>query len=283
MLPEKIQNRVDPTLSFHLMKFAFQDYQKSSNELSEEEYMQTYQLANEEMILHQLILSSPQACCVVIPEATFHVTLSSVITEYPDETTFHDFLRQNDLNYDDYLTALRNDLRVEAILTHVSATIQDVSPLEIFRYYQIHQDQFIQPEQRHAGHIMIRFDASSREEALKQILKIRHRLKNKPENFAHQANLYSHCNSSQNGGDIGIISAGELCEELDQQLSQLDVDTISPVIITSSGFHLLTCRRIIPEKNIRFAKASSEISSLLLKEKQMQVCRSWLQSLVRSP
>lgn len=280
MLPEEIPNKIDPTLSFHLMKFAFQDFQKSSAELSEEEYIQTYRLANEEMLLHQLVLSSHESCYVVIPKPILNLALSSVISEYPDETTFHGFLEQNDLGYDDYLIALHNDLRVEAVLTQVASTIQDVSPLEILHYFQLHQDDFSHPEQRHASLITIGFDVSSREQALKQILTIQQRLKKNPGNFKHEANLYSHCNSSQNGGNIGTIKAGELCEELDQQLFQLKRGKISPVIISNNGFHLLYCRKIIPGKNICFAQASAEISSLLLRKKQLATCQSWLKSLV---
>jgi nitrogen fixation protein NifM len=281
MLPEKSQNRVDPALSFHLMKFAFQDFQKSSHELSDEEYIHTYQLANEEMLLHQLILSSKEACCVVIPPPVFQLTLSSVIAEYPDEGAFHDFLQLNDLNYDDYITALHNDLRVEAVLTLVAATIQDVSPLESIHYYQTHQDEFVQQEQRAASHIMISFDESSKKTALIQIMAIQKRLQHAPQQFSHEANTYSHCSSGQNGGDIGTINKGELCEELDRALFHLQKGEISPLIMNSNGFHLLHCRSIIPEKNIPFDQASPDIFARLLKEKQMLACRSWLKTLVR--
>ncbi len=283
MLSEKSQNRIDPALSFHLMKFAFQDFRKSSHELSDEEYIQTYQLANEEMLLHQLILSSREACFVVVPPPVFQLTLDAVIAEYPDESSFYDFLRRNDLHYDDYVTALHNDLRVEAALTQVAATVQDVSPLEIIHYYQTYQDKFVAQEQRTASHIMISFDDSSRKTAIKQILAIQKRLQSAPQQFSQEADTYSHCSSGQDGGDIGTIHRGELCEELDRALFQLQKEEISPLIMDSNGFHLLYCRNIIPAKNIPFDQAVADISAHLLKEKQMLACRSWIKTLVRPP
>lgn len=285
MLPEKNQNKTDPTLSFHLMKFAILDYQKSSSELSEEEYIRIYQLASEETLLHQLILASDEACYVVVPNSVLQRTLLSIITEYPDEKEFRTLLQENGLRFADYLAALSNDLRVEAVLAQIASTVQSVEPLEILHYFRSHQDQFLQPERRSAAHILIFSDPSSRvitNRALEHVAAIRRRLCRNPENFSDEANRYSQCgNEGKNGGSLGTIEAGELCDELDGILFSLDAGEISPVIRSDAGFHLLHCREIIPGKSISFAEASSQIFSILLKKKQMAACRAWLKALVQ--
>ncbi len=284
MLPEKNQNRTDPTLSFHLMKFAILDYQKSSSELSEEEYIRIYQLASEETLLHQLILASDEACYVVVPDPVLQRTLLSIITEYPDERAFRALLQENGLRFADYLTALSNDLRVEAVLAQIASTVQSVEPLEILHYFRSHQDQFLQPEQRIADHILIFSDPSSpvlTNRALEQVVAIRRRLCRNPENFSDEAKRYSQCSNEKNGGSLGTIGAGELCDELDGILFSLGAGEISPVIKSDAGFHLLYCREIIPAKSMSFAKASAQIFSILLKKKQMAACRAWLKGLVQ--
>ncbi|MBU1232901.1 MAG: peptidylprolyl isomerase [Proteobacteria bacterium] len=284
MLPEKKQKRIDPTLSFHLMKFAILDYQKSSSELTENEYRRTYQLACEEMLLHQLILSSEEACCVVVPDPVLQRALLTIISEYPDEMDFRTSLQENGLRFTEYLTALCNDLRVEAVLTQVASTVQSVDPFEILHYFRSHQESFMHPEQRSADHILIFSDPSSEtltNQAMEQATAIRRSLCRNPEVFSSVAKRYSRCSSGTNGGDLGTIKAGELCEELDRVLFTLNAGEISPVIESSAGFHLLYCRKIHHAKRMSFSEASSRIFSILLKKKQLAACRAWLQALVQ--
>ncbi len=275
---------MDPTLSFHLMKFAIMDYQKNSSELSEEEYLRIYKLASEETLLHQLILASDEACYVVVPNPVLQRTLLAIISEYPDENIFRALLRENGLCFADYLIALSNDLRVEAVLAQIASTVQSVEPLEILLYFRSHQNQFLQPEQRRADHILIFSDPSSpllTNRALEQVTTLRRRLCRNPENFSDEAKRYSQGSNGKNGGSLGTIRPGELCDELDGILFSLDAGEISPVIKSDAGFHLLYCREIIAAKSISFAEASSQIFSILLKKKQMAACRAWLKGLVQ--
>ncbi len=285
MLLETNQDRNDPTLSFHLMKFAFQNYKKSSSELSEEEYIHSYQLACEEMLLHQLILSSEEACYVMIPDPVIQRTLQTITSEYPEETDFHTFLMDNGLRLPDYLTALASDLRVEAVLAQIAATVQSVGPLDILHYFRNHQDDFRLPERRIARHILIFSEPSSpaqTAQAFKKISAIRNRVERNPENFHREAKLYSQCSNGKKGGKLGTVQAGELCNELDRILFSMDAGAISPVIESDNGFHLLYCQEILPAKNPTFAETYSQIFSILLKKKQLAACRTWLKALVQN-
>ncbi len=284
MQPEKRQKQTDSTLSFHLMKFAVQDFQKNTCQLTTEEYDQARQLAHEEMLLHQVILNSEEACCVVIPEQNVKQTLHKVIAEYRNKASFHATLRENNLPVTDYLIALHNDLRVETVLARVAATAQSVTPREMLRYYKKNKSDFIRPEQRSAAHIQI-FSSSSpspgMDPALQKITAIHQKLCQSPNTFSKEALLHSECDTKRDGGRLGLLIAGELCEELDKVLFSLKAGAISPVIESSNGFHILQCRKIFPAKDICLAKALPGISTTLLKKKQLQACRSWLKKLMQ--
>ena len=284
MQPEKRQKQTDSTLSFHLMKFAVQDFQKNTCQLTTDEYDQARQLANEEMLLHQVILSSEEACCVVIPEQNVKQTLHKVIAEYQGKASFHATLQENNLQFTDYLIALHNDLRVEAVLARITSTVKkSVSPLEIKRYYRKNKTDFIWPEQRSGAHIQIFSRPSIStgiDPALKKITAIHQRLCQSPDTFSKEALLHSDCDTKKDGGRLGMLIAGELCHELVRVFFSLKTGTISPVIKSPNGFHILQCRRILPAKDICLAEASPTISAILLKKKQLQACRSWLKKLM---
>jgi peptidyl-prolyl cis-trans isomerase C len=285
MQQERNQKQIDPMLSFHLMKFAFQDFQKSASNLTKKEFSKAYQHANEEMLLHQVILSSDDACCVVIPEITLKQTLQGVIAEYPDDDVFHAVLKENNMALEEYTLALHNDLRVETVLSQVASTVQSVTTAEIQRYFNKNKTEFNQPERRSASLIQIHCTHSSSSEsnaAFEKITAIHQRVCRTPETFKAEARLFSDCSTEKDDGDLGPLAVGELCQKLDKILFSLHAGEISPVIESSSGFNIMRCNRIHPPKRISFKKASPMIVPILLKKKQLEACRLWLQNLVQS-
>lgn len=285
MQQDKNQKQIDPMLSFHLMKFAFQDFQKSASNLTEKEYTQAYQHANEEMLLHQVILTSDDACCVVIPQITLQQTLKGVIAEYPDATTFYNTLDENNMGLEEYTMALHNDLRVETVLSRVASSVQSVSPEEVRSYFEVHSSQFNPPERRTASHIHIRFNPSSpsnMDAALERITAIHKRVLNDPLCFGEEAYQFSDCKTSKDRGDLGPRAAGELCQELDKVLFSLQNGETSHIIKGTDGYDILRCNAIHPPQKIGLKEATATIITTLMKKKQLEACRLWLKSLVRT-
>ncbi|GEM_PF-1316120 len=280
----KHQKQIDPMLSFHLMKFAFQDFQKSACNLTHQEYTLAYQHANEEMLLHQVILTSDDACCVVILETTLRQTLLGVIAEYPDDAAFYATLEENNMSVEEYSIALHNDLRVETILSRVASTVQSVTPSEIRQYFNRNTTEFDRPEQRSVNHIQIRFNPSSASDidsAYKKVTTIYQQVTRDPETFQKVARLFSDCKTENNDGNLGQLAVGELCPELDKVLFSLQAGAISPIIKNSYGFNIIQCNKIYPPKKLSLKEASPAILPILFKKKQLEACRIWLQKLIQ--
>ncbi len=272
----------DPKLSFHLMKFAVQEFRKNSDELSADEYRQISQQAREEMLLHQIILASSEACCVVVPAPVFEQTLHAIIAESPSDAAFHDMLAANNLKLSDYVQALHNDLRVETVLGKISSTVESVTSAEMQRYYKNHETNFKREEQRQASLIQIFSQSDSGvDPSFTTISEIHKRLCQHPENFAREARTFSECDTSKDGGQLGIVKAGELCSELSNTLFSLECGEISKIVERDKAYHILRCDAIYPAINVPFKDATSQILHHLLKEKKLSSCRLWLQTLVR--
>lgn len=273
-------------LSFHLMKFAFQDYQKTIYHLTKQEYKKAYQHANEEMLLHKVILSCQESCCVVIPEPILYQTLHGVINEYPSKEHFHTILQESNISLADYTIALHNDLRVETILARVACNIQSVTTADMFRYFNNNKTEFYQPEQRSASNIQIRYDLLSPVEtasARQEISMIHRRVCKNPETFKEEAKFFVGCNTVTADGFPGKFTAGELCHKLDKVLFSLAPGEISPIIENSRGFNIIQCTKIYPEKHINFGEATPAIFAILHKKNQLKACRIWLQKLIQLP
>ncbi len=282
MEPEKQVKNKNPKLSFHLMKFAVQDFKKNSNNLTEDEYSQVLQNANEEMLLHQLILHSQEACYVVIPEPLFQQTLQTVIAEHQSDEQFYEMLNANHLTYHEYVTALHNDLRVETIIGKVASAKQTVTPSEMMRYYKSHYSSFNHPERRSASIIQITATPSADfDPAFSTISNVYERLSYHPNDFAIEAKTHSECDTGKDGGDLGVLAAGELCSKLNTVLFSLDKGEISQVIENDDAYYILRCNAIYPALHIPFEEAIAQIRPRILKKKQINACRVWLQKIVQ--
>lgn len=284
MQQEDNQNQIESTLSFHLMKFAFQDFQKTANSLTPMEYNLAYQHAHEEMLLHKVILSSDAACCVAIPAIILDQTLKRIIAEYPDDDTFHRNIKANNMEIDEYTLALHNDLRVETILSRVASTAQAITADEILYYFNKHQAEFNHPEQRGVDHIKISFDPASAmemDDAYKKITNIHKKVCKNPKQFRKQIHLFSDCKSEETKGTQELFTKDQLCPELANVLFALQKDEISNIIERPNGFSIIRCNEIHPPKQLNLQEASPTILSTLLKKKQLEVCRLWLQKLIQ--
>lgn len=267
------------------MKFAFQDYQKSPAQLPPHEYDLAYLHANEELLLHQVILSTKAACGVVVPEITLLHTLREIIAEYPNENLFQRSLEENNMGLEEYTMALHKDLLVETVLSRVASAIQSVPPCEIRDYFTNNRSDFIQQELRSLSHIQLPFDpssASSFERAKADITTIHQRISRDSESFTHEARPFLHQGRvpQDNEDTPAPFAPGELCQELDRVLFSLGLHEISPVIESPSCFTILRCDMIHPAHELPLQAASTTIASLLLREKQLEACRLWLNSIL---
>lgn len=305
-----LSRQIEPALAFHLMKFAFQVFEKEVVELTPEEYAEAYQQAYHEITLHEQILLSEEACGVVIPDKLIQATFHWIQTGHGGEEKFFLHLQKNNLRPDEFFTILGKDLKVEAILARVAYHAQLVNHQEIQDYYNSHQDSFFSPEQRSARHILIstenRYSHLPKDALLHRTMRIHSRLQSKQQdmddqaseprarlrvpllpktveersqNFIREAQLHSDCTTASDGGDLGRISPGELCRPLDHALFQLAAGDISPIIQTTQGFHILFCEAIHPGQHLNFQEATPQIHQILTKEARIDACRTWLKAL----
>lgn len=286
-----LSRQIKPALAFHLMKFAFQIFEKKVTELTMEEYAEAYLQACYERDLHERILLSEAACGVVIPKKVLQASYSILQAEHGGRENFFHHLQKNNLLADDYLTALDNDLKVEAILARVAFHAEPVSAQEVYDYYHRQQGSFCSPEQRRARHILIctenNYSHLPKDTLQRRALSLHARLQSalpvkeneRTQAFIQEALLHSDSTTACDGGDLGRIRPGELCDVLDRALFNLAVGEISPIIETVQGFHVLFCEAILPGARLNFQGACPQIHKILTREKRITACKIWLKSL----
>jgi nitrogen fixation protein NifM len=269
--------------AYLVLKTANSLFGKSTAALSAEELEQAARLAARQLDLEAKVLSSPEACDVAVPEATIQAALAEVRGRYTDDEAFQNDLGGNGLSVAQYADALAREMKVDAILEKVASRSVKVSDVDADLYYQFHLDEFNRPEIRRARHILVTVNDSlpgnERETARIRIDEIAARLAKDPKRFEEQALKHSECPTAMQGGLLGDVARGKLYPELEEVLFALPPLTLSEVIETELGFHILRCDEVIPAGPVPLTQVRGKVREML-EARRRRICQNaWIKNL----
>jgi EpsD family peptidyl-prolyl cis-trans isomerase len=174
----------------------------------------------------------------------------------------------------------------------VASTI--VTDNEIKAYYNEHPDDFATPEKVHVRHIVIAVTNAgpaqkSREEALDRIKKVSvelhdadmasARAASDPDtlarlrlaHFQNAAKKYSEDGSAPSGGDLGWITKGQTDADFEKAAWGMKVGTLSGIIETKFGFHLIYVEGRQAAGSEPFEAAKASVREYLMTQKASDV------------
>ena len=166
-----------------------------------------------------------------------------------------------------YKSPLRIKVNAVEINPRVLAQEMSVDAAEVQAAYDSRKAEFAEPEQRHASHILIKVaksgDSTALQTARKKIEAVQARLK-AGERFADLAKEVSEdAANAKKGGDLGWFKAGVMAAEFDQAVFSMDKDTVSDIVETQFGFHLIHLTGIRPAHQLPFDAVKDKIESEL--------------------
>jgi nitrogen fixation protein NifM len=267
------------------LKLATRLFGKAPEALEPAERQRVRAAAEKQRELEALILATPEAAQVLVPEPSVGDALREIRGRYPDEDTFRLSLESAGLDLDALRREIARDLRVEAVLDRVASRAAAVSETEVEIFWFMHRERFRRPEARTLRHILVTINdtlaGSERTAARARIEGIAARLQKSPERFAEQALKHSECPTAMNGGLLGTLTRGKLYPELDAAAFALPVDGLSPIIETELGFHLVRCDAIDAEQEMGQHDARPRIREHLEQQRRGMCQKAWINELRR--
>lgn len=270
-----------PEYAYHLLRGALEKFKKNIPELSSSQYQQAKIVADKTFSLESIVLSTPEARDIQIPDSKLDAAVQELIGRYSDRESFLIDLNKNGLDEDVLRRALYRELLFDAVMDRVSARTLKVSEIDIQIFYQLHKDRFTKPEKRKARHILItinpEYAENDRMSATMRINAIAEKLQKNPARFESLAKKHSECPTAMDGGKLGEVVRGTLFPELDEELFMMEEGAISSVIETEMGFHILLCEKINKSITVPLSRAKPRIKQIL-EERQRKLCqKAWLE------
>lgn len=155
--------------------------------------------------------------------------------------------------------AVKEIIRVQKFLYAIVYEGIEVTQKEINDYYNKNLDLFRKKGQVELHQILVKDRATA--------LKIRGELKNAPRSFGEIAGNKSISMEAKKGGAMGFFEKGTLPEDMEKVVFSLRINSISPVIKSSYGFHIFKVTKKKKERLLFRAKVSPKIKIKLMQEK----------------
>ena len=266
--------------AYRLLRIAAEQFNSTPAALSAEQQQTLKQIAEREMALERLVLTSSEARNVTVPESQVNEALKQIRQRYENDEQYAEALEHNGLEEEDLRDGLRQELRVEAVLDLVASRAVQVDSTEATMFYYLHPEKFTRPEIRTARHILITvnndFAENQRDAAFGRLQQIADRLARAPHRFHEQALKHSECPSGLNGGLLGEIKAGTLYPQLDAALFNMVAGEIRGPLESELGWHLLLCEQIQPAHTMSLEQVLPSLQQELQHRENKRAQKLWL-------
>ncbi|MDP2826478.1 MAG: nitrogen fixation protein NifM [Sulfuritalea sp.] len=267
------------------LKLAAQLFAKPLEALAADELRRVRNVATRQQEIEALILTTPEAAGVMLPEASIEASLKEIRGRYGSDEDYHADLDRIGLDAASLRQAVERDMRVEALLEKVGARAAAVSDTEVEIFWFMHKDRFRRAETRVLRHILVTINdalaGNERPAARASIEAIRARLLKTPERFAEQALKHSECPTAMNGGLLGKVPRGQLYAELETTAFALAEGELSPIVESELGWHLILCETIERERHSKFDEVRQTIRDHLEQQRRGMCQKSWINALRR--
>lgn len=127
-------------------------------------------------------------------------------------------------------------LRLEKLIEMVTSSVAEPSEKDIRKHYEKNMEKFTIPEMVRAAHIVKHLKPIDDPEKLKtEMDEIRAQMDENTD-FAEIAAKHSEC--PENGGDLGFFARGQMVQQFDEIVFDMEKGRVSDVFQTEFGYHI---------------------------------------------
>jgi len=246
---------------------------------------QTSEIKNnvlENLITRELLWQESQKSGVKIADSAVDEEISKWKKQFSDEEQFKTIIASMNISEEDLKAQMKQRMSVQEFLDKKLEQKISVSDKEVKEYYDSHPDDFKQPEQVKASHILVKVDPKADEAAKagarKKLEDIENKVK-KGEDFAAIAKSSSDCPSKDNGGDLGYFSRGQMVKPFEDAAFALKTGEVSKIVETQFGFHLIKAVDKKADKTLSYDEVKDELKDYLKQQKKVKEVGDYSQEL----
>lgn len=180
-----------------------------------------------------------------------------IAAQFPDADMFEAMLQEEGLTVPEAREQVAQQVKLEKLMAQ-EFDQEEVTDADAEAFYDLRPEQFAQPAQVRARHILLR-DKEGAEEAIHEL----HERIEEGEDFAELAAEFSDCPSGKQGGDLGFFGEGQMVEPFSRQAFAMNAGEVSAPIRTEFGHHIIKVEEFREAKQAEFAEVQETIKEHL--------------------
>ena len=168
--------------------------------------------------------------------------LAGMRKKYQTEERLNNYLKMKGLTIDKLKVNFNKRVYMDEYLKINGITDPDIPEKHIREFYESSPKNYYSEESVKVSHILIKVDEKTTPEEKKKARKKAEQLRKDVlggKDFAEMAKEHSECNSASGGGGLGYIKKGYMPEEFEKVAFAQKKDTVSEVVETKFGFHII--------------------------------------------
>lgn len=169
------------------------------------------------------------------------------------------------------LQKVKEDMLVNFAMSKALESVKPATEDEIKAFFEENKEHFVAGESVNASHILV----DSEEKANEILNKI-----NAGEiSFEDAAREESSCPSSENGGNLGEFTRGQMVREFDEAVFKMAIGEIAGPVKTQFGYHLIKLNAKNEEKPYAFEEIKGQLGDMVMKDKKQKAFQSKINQL----
>jgi peptidyl-prolyl cis-trans isomerase C len=229
------------------------------------------QKALDNLIDQKLLVMAAEDRGFGVTDADFNTAVAQIKARFPSEVEFTNALQQQGMTQEDFLESFRSDLTIRNFVQSAFTDTINVTLAEARTYFDTHPAEFVSPEAVHARHILMRTTQNSTPEedaAARQRAEAAHKRVQGGEDFIAVARDASEDETtSQNGGDLGFFTRGQMVAPFDSVAFTLAPGAVSGPVKTQFGWHVIKVEEKQPSGPMDFDRISAQIIQKLQQDR----------------
>ncbi len=239
----------------------------------------------ENLINRELLFQESQKTGIHITEEVIQDQLKSVKKRFPNQEEFEKALKQMKLTENDVKSQISRAMAIRELINKQVIQKIVIPDRESRIFYDTHPDDFKQPEQVRASHILAEVkpnaDKSKKSKAMEKIKKVQKQL-GEGDEFAGLAKKYSDGPSKTKGGDLGYFKRGQMVKPFEDAAFALEPNQVSDIVETNFGYHLIKVLDKRPEGVLPYEEVAQRINTYLAKEKEKKEINVYIEGLKKN-
>jgi len=222
-----------------------------------------------QLLEEMIVLRRAEELDLHISSEELEETVGRIERDY-DEESFKAMFMKQAVSLETWKERLKRQLLIDKVMRKELVSKISVTPEEIRDYYEQHREEWARGKQIRVHHILLP-DKEKADLVLEDL--------KKGEDFSTLARVHSIAPESEQGGDMGYVTCGQLPKCFEDPLFRLRKDAVSPVIKTPYGYHIF---KVIEEKHAGESKIEDwieKIKARIQQEKLEAAYGPWLAKL----